>query len=218
MSLRKQRIQYHFSVEGETEKWYLQWLQQQINNNPRALYQVVFLVKVEPNPESYVKKISIVNKTEIVHFFDFEGTEEKYQKRINSTLDSLKNAKKRKSITYEIAYSNYAFELWILLHRGTFCKPLSHRGQYLDSINTLFHENFEDLRQYKKEDNFKRLLAKLTLNDVYVAIKNAQKINLENQRVQKKTQYKGYEYYLQNPSLSVGEVIENILKKVALYT
>lgn len=30
---RKLRKNYYFSVEGETEKWYLKWLENQINNN-----------------------------------------------------------------------------------------------------------------------------------------------------------------------------------------
>ena len=30
---RKQTKKYYFSVEGETEKWYLEWLQKQINLN-----------------------------------------------------------------------------------------------------------------------------------------------------------------------------------------
>ncbi|GEB77771.1 hypothetical protein SIN01_21160 [Sporolactobacillus inulinus] len=30
---------FYFSVEGETEKWYLDWLQKQINNHPDAKYK-----------------------------------------------------------------------------------------------------------------------------------------------------------------------------------
>lgn len=30
---RKQTKKYYFSVEGETEKWYLEWLQKQINDS-----------------------------------------------------------------------------------------------------------------------------------------------------------------------------------------
>lgn len=31
---------YYFSVEGETEKWYLDWLQDKINNEPATKYKV----------------------------------------------------------------------------------------------------------------------------------------------------------------------------------
>ena len=53
MNVRKRKIQYYFSVEGETEKWYLEWLQRQINSTDNAAYGVVFNVKVE--------KINIMN-------------------------------------------------------------------------------------------------------------------------------------------------------------
>ena len=37
---RKLRKNYYFSVEGETEKWYLKWLENQINNNENSLFTV----------------------------------------------------------------------------------------------------------------------------------------------------------------------------------
>jgi len=36
MIKRKSTLKYYFSVEGETEQWYLEWLQEQINNAPEA--------------------------------------------------------------------------------------------------------------------------------------------------------------------------------------
>ena len=30
MAIMKQTVKYYFTVEGETEQWYLQWLQKQI--------------------------------------------------------------------------------------------------------------------------------------------------------------------------------------------
>ena len=38
---------YYFSVEGKTEKWYLDWLQNAINTANTATYKVVFDSKVE---------------------------------------------------------------------------------------------------------------------------------------------------------------------------
>ena len=37
MNVRKRKIQYYFSVEGETEKWYLEWLQRQINSTDNVI-------------------------------------------------------------------------------------------------------------------------------------------------------------------------------------
>ena len=60
---------YYFSVEGKTEKWYLDWLQNAINTANTATYKVVFDSKVEKN------------------------------------------------ITYKLGYSNFTFELWMILHK-----------------------------------------------------------------------------------------------------
>ena len=43
----KLRKNYYFSVEGETEKWYLKWLENQINNNENSLFKVNFTVYVQ---------------------------------------------------------------------------------------------------------------------------------------------------------------------------
>ena len=52
--MRKLTKKYYFSVEGETEKWYLDWLQDLINNSD-ASCKVSFNSKVEKDPVKYVK-------------------------------------------------------------------------------------------------------------------------------------------------------------------
>lgn len=36
--MRKQQNVYYFSVEGDTEKWYLQWMMQIINADERSRF------------------------------------------------------------------------------------------------------------------------------------------------------------------------------------
>ena len=38
--MHKENRTYYFSVEGATEKWYLDWLQNMINADPDAKYTV----------------------------------------------------------------------------------------------------------------------------------------------------------------------------------
>ena len=40
MAKLKPTKKYYFTVEGETEQWYLQWLQQQINDSEASQYKV----------------------------------------------------------------------------------------------------------------------------------------------------------------------------------
>lgn len=44
---RKQTKKYYFSVEGETEKMYLEWLQQRINEESDLKFKISFDIKVE---------------------------------------------------------------------------------------------------------------------------------------------------------------------------
>ena len=49
-AMRKENRTYYVSVEGETEKWYLVWLQRTINAVPEARYTVKLDSKVQKNP------------------------------------------------------------------------------------------------------------------------------------------------------------------------
>lgn len=88
-----------------------------------------------------------------------------------------------------------------------------HRRQYLTPLNRAYGENFENLDQYKHENNFKRILSKLTLDNVRQAIRRSKTIMRKNEEMGYRLQeYKGYRYYRENPSLSLGEQIERILE------
>ena len=67
MGERKPKQKYFFSVEGETEQWYLEWLKAEINKNDAAAYEVLFDIKIEKNPVKRVRGMTIINKTEIWH-------------------------------------------------------------------------------------------------------------------------------------------------------
>ena len=75
-------------------------------------------------------------------------------------------------------------------------------------------ENFENLDKYKHEKNFKRILKKLTIEDVRQAIQRSKSIMQTNlNRGYVLHQYKGYRYYSENPSLSIWELVERILEE-----
>lgn len=170
--MRKENRTYYFSVEGETEKWYLDWLQRMINTSPDAKYTVKLDSKIEKDPLARAKKIAILSKTEITHVFDRESEDTIHDKQFQTTLDRMKMAQEiGKNIKYSLGYSNFTFELWMILHKSDCNGVLAHRRQYLAPLNRAYGEQFENLDQYKHEDHFKRLLNKLTLEDVRQAIR-----------------------------------------------
>ena len=217
--MMKKTKKYYFSVEGETEQSYLKWLQNTINSIPERKYNIKLDLKIEKDPLSRAKGITILEKTEIIHIFDKESEEPIHQDQFYKTLKRMKEAQNLgRQIKYQLGYSNFTFELWIILHKIDFNTPLNHRSQYFSFINRAYEEQFSNLDDYKRENNFKQVLKKLTIYDVKEAIKRAKDImnknkengyNLEN--------YKGYKFYKENPSLSIWEIIEKILYECGLY-
>lgn len=211
--MRKENRTYYFSVEGETEQWYLEWLQRIINAELNAKYTVKLDSKIQKDPLSRVKRMTIVGKTEITHIFDYESDEEIHVKQFKTALERMKDAQNTgKNIKYHLGYSNFTFELWMILHKADCNGSLMHRRQYLMPLNRAYGENFENLDQYKHENNFKRILSNLTLDNVRQAIRRAKVIMRKNEEMGYRLQeYKGYRYYKENPSLSLWEQIERIL-------
>jgi len=209
---------YYFSVEGETEKWYLDWLQEKMNNDQAMKYKVSIDSKIQKDPLKRAKSMNVLSKIEVTHIFDYESNDDVHTIQFKEILDLLKKASTLgKQIKYNLGYSNFTFELWIALHKINCNGSLSHRRQYLDPINRAYGEKFESLDQYKHEANFKRVLGKISLCEVKAAIARAKVImerNEENGLVLQ--EYKGYRYYKENPALSIWKSIEKILKECEL--
>lgn len=213
MAVRKLNKKYYFSVEGETEYWYLKWLQDLINKTEEATYRISIDCPVRKNPLKHAKSLTITRKTEIYHFFDYESDEEIHERRFRDAMDSMKKAQSLgKQIVYKSGYSNFTFDLWIILHRVDCNRAYVHRKQYITAINSAFNEKFQDMREFKEEDNFKRCLKRLELSNVNDAIKRAKNIMKRNEDSGYVLHhYKGYKYYKENPSLTAWEAIEKIL-------
>ncbi len=217
--MRKLVNKYYFSVEGQTEKWYLERLQDLINSCENAKTNVKFDCDVQKNPIKKAKSLVIKDKTEIWHLFDYESNEESHIKRFQDTLDALHSVPKKlhKQIIYKPGYSNFTFELWMILHKSNCKRMFSHREQYLDVINKVYHEKFNSLNSYKDKNNFYKCLEKINLQDVKDATARALEIMETNKTNGYKIQnFKGFSYYQENPSLTIHEIIGKILTDCGL--
>lgn len=170
------------------------------------------------NPLKYAKALTVTKKIEIYHFFDYESDESIHVQEFQDTMDNMKRAEQLgKQIKYKSGYSNFTFDLWIILHMTDCNASYVHRRQYITPINKAFGERFENMDEYKHEDNFKRCLNKMNLSNVLDAIRRARRIMQRNQENGYTLhQRKGYKYYKENPSLSAWEAIEKILKDCEL--
>lgn len=101
---------YTFTVEGETEKWYLLWLKKLLNECPERKNNVAIEVKVQKSPMRFVKSVNPKSTPKIVHICDIESNDDEHIKNFKEILSELKNAKTQKKIIYELGYSNFTFE------------------------------------------------------------------------------------------------------------
>jgi len=208
---------YFFSVEGETEQWYLKWLQNLINGSESATHKITIRCDVQKDPVKYAKKLNILGETTIYHLSDYESDELVHVQQFATTIDRMKKASQDKQITYKFGYTNLTFDLWIILHMMDCNGSITHRKNYITPLNCAYGENFENMDEYKHEKNFKRCLGKLQLSNVILAVNRAKAImqrNHENGYVQQ--EYKKYKYYRENPSLAIGEAIEVLLTECGL--
>ena len=92
---------------------------------------------------------------------------------------------------------------------------VSHRKQYIKAINKIYQEKFQTLDEYKEEKNFKRILSKISLEDVKFAINNGNLIRQKNKEIQENNykKYGKFEYFTENPDITVNECVEQILKE-----
>lgn len=208
----RRNIKYFFSVEGETERLYLEHLKKLIlAQDLRIANPVIRIEKL--SPLKVVKKLSLLQPCIITSVFDVED-DTNHKQHFESILKEMKQAEKLgKSIKYELAYSNIDFELWIILHKKDLFGSIGSKNQYLPHINSIFGTKFEALKEYKEEKNFSQILSKITLDDVKKAITRVEKIM--NQRISEETLLKsfGYEWCDKNPSLSIHNAINTILKE-----
>ena len=205
---------YRLSVEGETEKWYFDWLCDMIKKSDEAKCDISIKPTIQQSPMKYAKGLNSLMVRSIYHICDVESLEPVHVEKFQNILSEMKAAKtqKLKKVDYKLGYSNFTFELWIVLHKKDCNGSLAHRSKYLSHINKAFGENFEDLDHFKAEDNFKRCLSKLTLNDVKMAIHRAERIMISNaENGKKEIEFKGFKYYEDNPSLTIWTIVKEML-------
>lgn len=206
-----------FTVEGETEQWYLYWLRDKINECEGREYNISIDAKVQQSPGKFYKRANARATPLVFHICDVESNEDVHVEKFQNILSEMKDAKTNKGIEYRLGYSNFAFELWMVLHKRNCNGPLNDRSKYLSHVSKAFGENFEDLAHYKREDDFKRCLSSLTLDDVREAIRRADVITNNNKTNGNPClKYKGYSYYRDNPALSIHEVVKLIFKECGI--
>lgn len=217
----KESRHVYISVEGDVcETLYFEHLRTLINSDPQGKYNLKLSIK-KSSPYSYVKQNAYKpmdnEKGKIIPFYHIQDVEdynnEELRKQFRDLVDDMKRAEKDFRIPTFLGYSNYTFELWMLLHATDMKSPVANRYAYLKHINKYFNRRYQGLEEYKKEEEFHDILRKyVSIGSVYAAIARAYYIDKQkklcNQRFE---QYRNLIIYPDNPYTTVHQVVSNIL-------
>ncbi len=171
--MKRTKIQYYAAIEGEQEKVYLKHFQKLVNSCDRASYDININVKCSNGggPLAICKNanrlVTFANKKQIIKeermaaIFDYDFKEDFTDAIAYCELNHLMSA-----------YSNVNFDLWLLLHKTYYTKAIANNDGYVTDIKKVFGVK----GSIKSLDNIVKIVNSLTLDDVKMAIKNAQKI------------------------------------------
>ena len=220
---KKESRQFNISVEGAVcEKLYFEHLALLINNSSRNIYNMQVKPK-KMSPLEYAKRNAYKpvekrgrNKAvPYIHIQDIEDYYDDFQRnKFYSVISEMRTAENKFGITYELGYTNYTFELWMLLHVTNMKNSVRDRFAYLGHINRYFNKHYTSLDEFKKADEFQEVLSEyITLDSVIDAVKRAESLVLKNEDEQKvKEEYKGVFFYRDNPDVSVHEIVKMIFE------
>lgn len=218
----KQNKLYYFSVEGYNEKWYFEHLQKLINNSDESKYNVQFDIKIDRSPLSRKKSINVPvfsgQKLRLFHIVDYESNDPEHVKQFSGLLDELSEIRKKyKAYNYKLGYSNFAFELWLILHKSGNIHQVQDRSRYIDKINSLYNTNFQKMKSNKNQKTFERLLEQIGLEEVKRALANAEKVRKYQEDIGNRLmELKGFKYYRDNPDITVNECVKKIFDDCSL--
>jgi len=221
--IKKESRQFNISVEGiNCEKMYFEHLAKLINSSDRNTYNL----KVDPrkmSPMEYAKRNAHKpmekrkgnKRIPYIHIQDIEDYYDEFQRtKFYGMIDEMRTAEGEFGIIYELGYSNYTFELWMLLHVTDMNHAVQDRHSYLAFVNRWFHRNYTSIDEFKSHDEFQDILNEfVTLDSIRLAIRRAE-IIVQNNAEDKKTKerYKGVTFFRENPDVSVHEVVKMIFE------
>ena len=174
-----------------------------INNCPNGKYNLVLSIK-KNDPYKYVKQNA---------YKPMDYNNGFLRKRFKSVVDDMEKARKDFKIPIFLGYSNYTFELWMLLHVTDMSSAVANRQSYLKHVNKCFNKKYQGLDEYKKEDEFRAILRKyITIDSVFAAIDRADMIHKQKKLCNQRCEhYKNIEIYLDNPYTTVHQVAAQLL-------
>ncbi len=108
--------------------------------------------------------------------FDYDFKEEEFCRNIMICDKLQRKSRKGKGKNVYHAYSNVNIDLWFILHKENYNKPVAFNNAYVTDVRRLYGLNLE--ADIKEKANLDKILKQITLEDVKLAIRRADQIRV----------------------------------------
>lgn len=206
---RKPQVLYIIGCEGKNqEPMYFNRVMKLINENVNRKADVLFDY-AEPyggDPKCVVERTvqKSIGKSNKLSVFDFDGKKIKFEEAIELANENR----------IELGYTNFCFDLWIILHKADCFGTVLHQDDYADEVRRVF--GLPITANIKKSSNVEKIMEQITLEDIKTAIIRADKIDTSNlTQTPNYTSQKNIVYY-NNPDTQVHTALKSIFQKVGI--
>ncbi|OBR68406.1 hypothetical protein A7K91_21225 [Paenibacillus oryzae] len=201
------RRNYICTCEGSQEKIYLEHVAKLLTIFPQRVVSINAIIdqpgRLERQYEQYDR----------ASLFDYDFNKELFEKNILQCEKMQREDKRAKGKnrrrTFH-AYSNVNFDLWLVLHKENCNRPAASNDGYLDIVRRIYHLDKED--NIKKEQNIRRIVEQISLQDVKAAIRRAE--DIRNKKVETDCEIIGGTHIYPNPDFSIHIFLKYVLQAV----
>lgn len=199
------RRTYLCVCEGQQEKMYLAHVSKLLNRFPE---RVVSFNTTIGHPKR-LEKLSYAEYDNAA-FFDQDGRQAEFEDGIQicQRLNRAGQKGKNKKNVYH-AYSNVNFDLWLILHKEDFTRPVTANDAYIPDVRRIYQLGRE--ADIKEEVVISRILNQITLDDVRNAIRRADMIRASKPETDAKNLHGAICY--DNPDFSLHEFLRIVLRE-----
>ena len=162
------RKTYFCVCEGQQEEMYLKHLGVLLKKFPE---RVVTFNTRRGLPE---KLNSDYTDYDAVALFDHDCKEEEFRRKIEFCEQLQRKSKKKKGKKIYHAYSNVNIDVWFILHKEDFNRPVTSTNAYIDDVRRIYKLSQD--ANIKEKAVLDKILTQITLDDVKSAIKRAEQI------------------------------------------
>ncbi|MBS3976681.1 MAG: RloB domain-containing protein [Syntrophomonadaceae bacterium] len=196
------RKTYFCVCEGQQEEMYLKRVAFLLKNFPE---RVVTFNTSYGLPERLKKNYTEYDNAAL---FDYDYKETGFRQNIELCEKLHRKGQRENGKNVYHAYSNVNIDLWFILHKEDFNRPVASNDAYIADVRRIYGLNQD--ADIKEKTNLEKMLKQITLEDVRHAIRRAEQIRL--QKLESDCFMVGTVVCYRNPDFSLHSFMKIVLR------